>query len=477
VEKKLPLGTVVSLGRPKLKNIAQRFSIYALLPAPPKGLRQNLRVQRLKLKQWQRTLQAAMLLVMLLGAGVVGRYLYFLAPAGLPLPDKPSLVVLPFVNMSGDPEQEYFSDGFTEDLTTDLAKVSGLFVIARNSAFTYKGKAVEVGEVSRKLGVRHVLEGSVRKADSQIRITAQLIDATTGGHLWSERYERPLHEIFALQDEIRQKIVTALKVKLTPEEGARFKYVPTNNLEAYDYYLRGWGLASHSTKEANVQARQMYERAIELDPQYAAAYASLSVTYWGEWFLGWSQDPQTLKRGFELAQKAVALDDSLPVAHSVLGYVYLIKKQHEQAIAEAERAIVLDPNFADAYANLATILSTGGRPEEAIGLAKQAMRLNPHYPPIYLNALGLAYLSAGRYEEAIAPLQQALSRNPNFLSSHANLAVVYSELGREEEARAEVAEVLRLSPVPLAVWRQRVLFKDPVVAERFLDGLRRAGLK
>jgi adenylate cyclase len=162
VEKKLPLGTVVSLGRPKLKNIAQHFSIYALLPAPPKGLRQNLRVQRLRLKQWQRTLQAAMLLVMLLGAGVVGRYLYFLAPPGLPLPDKPSLVVLPFVNMSGDPEQEYFSDGFTEDLTTDLAKVSGLFVIARNSAFTYKGKAVDVGEVSRKLGVRHVLEGSVR---------------------------------------------------------------------------------------------------------------------------------------------------------------------------------------------------------------------------------------------------------------------------------------------------------------------------
>ncbi|MBI3800763.1 MAG: adenylate/guanylate cyclase domain-containing protein [Deltaproteobacteria bacterium] len=472
VGKKIPLGTVIALGRPKLKNIAPRFPIYALLPEPPKGLRQTLRVQRLKLSRRvgtaHRVVALAGLLALVSAGTLLVRNRYFSSLAGLPLPDKPSVVVLPFVNMSADPTQEYFSDGITEDLTTDLSKIASLFVISRNSAFTYKGKAVKVQDVSREMGVRYVLEGSVRRSDSQIRITAQLIDATSGGHIWSERYERPLQEIFAVQDEIRQQIVFALRVKLTPEEQARFKNAPTNNLEAYDYYLRGLQLLSRPTRETNAQARQMYEKAIELDPQYAAAYASLSFTYWMEWFVGWSQDPQTLKRGFELAQKAVALDDSLPGAHSTLGIVYLIMKQHEPAIAEAERAIALDPNFADGYATLATILGPAGRPEEAIELAKQAMRLNPHYLPWYLNALGFAYLSAGWYEEAIAPLKQALSRNPNVLPPHVNLAVVYSELGRLEEAQAEVAEILRISPaVSLESTRQRLIFKDPVVAERF----------
>jgi adenylate cyclase len=281
-----------------------------------------------------------------------------------------------------------------------------------------------------------------------------------------------------VQDEIRQQIVFALRVKLAPEEQARFKLAPTDNLEAYDYYLRGGELTRRFTKETYAQARQMFEKAVELDPQYAAAYASLSSTYQMEWFLGWSQDPQTLKRGFELAQKAVALDDSLPVAHSILGGVYLVMKQHARAIAEAERAIALDPNFADGYASLATILGPAGRPEEAIGLAQQAMRLNPHYLPWYLNALGLAYLAAGQYKEAIAPLRQALSRNPNAWASHVNLAVVYSELGWAEEAQAEVAEVLRISPnFSLETSRQRNVFKDPVAVERYTAALRKAGLK
>src|SRR5262249_48467448 len=253
-------------------------------------------------------------------------------PPLLLLPDKPSLVVLPFVNMSEDPKQDYFSDGLTEDLTTDLSKISSLFVIARNSAFTYKGKAVDMGEVSRKLGVRYVLEGSVRKADDQVRITAQLVDATTDSHLWAERYDRPLKDIFALQDEIRQKIVLAVKVKLTPEEQERLKRSPTDNLEAYNYFLRGREYFYRFTKEAHAQARQMFEKAIELDPKYAAAYSGLGWIYLWEWAVQWSQDPQSLERAFELAQKAVALDDSVPGAHVVLGRVYQRKKQHEQAI-------------------------------------------------------------------------------------------------------------------------------------------------
>jgi adenylate cyclase len=203
--------------------------------------------------------------------------------------------------------------------------------------------------VSKELGVRYVVEGSVLKADGQVRITAQLIDATTGYHLWSERYERPLKDIFALQEEIVQKIVLALKVKLTPEEQARFKSAPTNNLEAYDYYLRGWQLYRRTTKETNVQARQMFEKAIELDPQYAAAHAGLSLTYWLEWFSQWSTDPQNLKRAAEIAQQAIVLDDSLPGPHTILGLVKLLQKQYEQATAEMERAIALDPNNAGGY--------------------------------------------------------------------------------------------------------------------------------
>ncbi|MEE9147649.1 MAG: adenylate/guanylate cyclase domain-containing protein, partial [Candidatus Tectomicrobia bacterium] len=225
--------------------------------------------------------------------------------AELPLPDKPSIAVLPFTNMSNDPEQEYFSDGMTDDIITDLSKISGLFVIAWNSTFTYKGQAVDMGEVSRRLGVRYMLEGSVRKAGNQVRINVQLIDARTGGHMWAERYDRELTALFTLQDEITQKIVFALQVKLTPEEQARLRRFPTENLEAYDSFLRGREYWNRFTQEANIQARRLYERALELDPQYAAAYALLSQTYWTEWASQWSTNPQTLERAFELAQRAI----------------------------------------------------------------------------------------------------------------------------------------------------------------------------
>jgi adenylate cyclase len=495
VEKKLSLGTVVSLGRPKLKNIAQRQPVYLLLSERPTGLRQTLRVQWLNLRSVGTAHQVGLLMGLLL---IIGGIIAVLQPSfltiripqseirnqeALPLPDKPSLVVLPFVNMSEDLKQEYFSDGLTKDLTSDLSQISSLFVISRNTAFTYKGKAVKLPEVSRELGVRYVLEGSVRKAGDQVRITAQLVDATQDQHLWSERYDRPLTEIFVLQDEIRQKIVTALKVKLTPDEHERFQRAPTNNLEAYDFYLRGmesfWRAFYETKKEANAQARQMYEKAIELDPQYAGAYAGLSLSYFLDWFYVWSTDrAQSLERAFELGQRAVVLDDSLFLPHWGLSQAYLWKKQHEQAIAEAERATALNPNDADGYWNLGSILAFARRPGEAIGLTEKAMRLNPRYPPRYLNLLGLAYLVAGRYEEALAPLKKVLTLNPNFYLSRINLAICYAELGRLEEARAEAAEVLRLNPnFSLERARQNLAFKDPADIERILDGLRKAGLK
>ncbi len=503
VEKKLALGTVVSLGRPKLKNITQREPVYLLLAEQPTGLRQPLQAQWLKISKVgsaHPTLRALLLMSgLLLIAGVVITLLYpslsslitqhsllitqEAQPPLLPLPDKPSIVVLPFTNMSEDPKQDYFSDGLTEDLTSDLSQISSLFVISRNTAFTYKGKAVKLPEVSRELGVQYVVEGSVRKAGDQVRVTAQLIDATQDQHLWSERYDRPLQDLFALQDEIRQKIVTALKVKLTPEEQERLRRAPTNNLEAYDYWLHGQESILHAyremKKEANVQARQMFEKAIELDPKYAGAYAVLGRTYWLDYFYGWDKDrAQSLERTFALAQKAVALDDSLSLPHQILGGAYVWKKQHDQAIAEGERAVALDPNDADGYANLGITLIFAGRPKEAIGLTEKAMRLNPRYPVEYPLNLGWASRVAGRCEEALTPLKKILTLEPNFLPAHVNLAACYAELDRLEEARAEVAEILRLAPNFFLEGARRGLpYKNPEDLERLLDALRKAGLK
>ena len=492
VEKKLALGAVVSLGRPKLKNITQRQPVYALLSESPKGLRQTLRIQRLKLARRVRPAHRMVVAGLLLIAGTFATVQYLSRPPlspqssalvtqaqpALPLPDKPSIVVLPFKNMSSDPEQEYFSDGITEDLTSALSKLSGLFVISRNSASTYKGKAVKVQEVSKELGVQYVLEGSVRKADGQVRITAQLIDATTDHHLWTERYDRPLQDIFALQDEIVQKIVTTLELQLTLQKQGVLVRKTTDSPEAYDYLLRGLEYIFRFTKETNVQARQMSEKAIELDPKYAQAYAVLGYTYFSDWFYQWSPDPQNLERAFALAQKAITLDDSFPWPHRILSQVYLRKKQLDQALAEAEQALALDPNDADGYIDLQWILTFVGQPQEALRLVEKAMRLNPHYPVWYLNALGWDYYWTGRYEEAIIALKSVLTRYPNLLVTHVGLASIYGALSREEEARAEGAEVLRISPTwSLEVLRQRLPFKDPVTLERHIDNLRKAGLK
>jgi adenylate cyclase len=407
-----------------------------------------------------------------------------LREAGLPeyspfaLPDKPSIAVLPFVNMSGDPEQEYFSDGLTEDLITDLSKFRGLFVISRNSVFTYKGQAVKPEQVRKELGVRYMLEGSVRKAGKQVRITAQLIDTTTGGHQWAERYDRELKDIFTLQDEITQQIVAALDVKFEQIEQERALRKDTANLNAFDYNLRGWWYYHRFTKEDNDQARRMFEKAIEIEPKFANAYAGVGFTYYEQWARQWRQDPQSLERAFELAQKAISLNDSLSSAYTLLGHVYLWRRQHDQAIAEQERAIALNPNDANGYADLAEILVWAGRSEEALGLVEKAMRLNPHYPVNYLFTLGFAYSTMERYAEAMAALKRVLTRSPDHYGIHLMLANIYSEEGREKEARAHVAEALRINPqLSIEVLEQIIPFKDTAIFERMSDNLRRAGLK
>jgi adenylate cyclase len=494
------LDAVVSLGKPRLKNIAERFQVYALLSESPRGLRQTLQVQRLKLSRRVRLVHwlSAAGLLLIAGTLLTVHYLPFLrfllfppqilapnteaALPPLPLPDKPSIVVLPFVNMSEDPKQDYFSDGITEDITTDLSGLSGLFVISRNTAFFYKGKAVKLSDLGQELGVRYVLEGSVRRADGQVRVTTQLIDATQDRHLWAERYERPLRDIFALQDEIVQKIVTTLKLQFTLMEQGRLVRKTTDDMEAYDFYLRGvesvlraWG---ERKKEANEQAQQMFARAIELDPQYAEAYAWQGMTYWLEWFNGWNRTPQVLERGGAVVRKALALDASLPVAHRSLAWLSLFQGQHEQALAAAKRIIALDQNWAEGYLTLGNMLNYAGSPGEAIEWVKQAMRLNPHYSPDYPLTLGWAYVVAGRYEVALSPLTQALPLVPNNLQLHWALVICYVELGREEEARAAAAEMLRINPqFSTEAVRPFMPNKDPARTEHQLAALRKAGLK
>jgi Tfp pilus assembly protein PilF len=337
---------------------------------------------------------------------------------------------------------------------------------------------VKHAEISRELKVQYFVEGSVRKAGKRVRITAQLIDAATGYHVWAERYDRDLEDIFAVQDEVTQKIVDALAVKFTAGERTRLGHVSTLNLEAYDYYLRADTAYQSITKETPIVARQMYERAIALDPHFAAAYAAMSTTYLMEWDQQWSEDPATLDRAEALAQKAIQLDDTLSQAHSVLGGVYAFKRQHDLAIAENQAAIRLDPNNAAAHAWLAFTLNFAGRSQETPALIDTAMRLNPHYPAQYIFILGQARYLMGHPEEAMALFRRVLNRNPKHLSAHSYLAILLSERGQLEESQAEVGAILRISPqYSLDVARERALYTDAAVLDRYIEGLRKAGLK
>jgi adenylate cyclase len=397
----------------------------------------------------------------------------------LPLPDKPSIAVLPFVNMSGDPEREYFSDGISEEIITGLSNIPQLFVIARNSSFSYKGKPIKVQQVGRELGVRYVVEGSVRKAAERVRITAQLIDATTGHHLWAHRYDRDLKDIFVLQDEITMKIMTALQVKLTEGEQAQVWARGTSNLEAYEKTLEGRQHWYRFNKEGNIQSRQMAEEAIAMAPAYPSAYLLLAWTHILDVMLGLSKFPEeSIDWAGKLAQKAIALDKSLASAHSVLGYVYLMKRQHDKAIAQGERAVSLSPSAADSHALLGRTLHFMGRSEEALSMYDKAIRLNPLPPSWYYHQLNNVYLSLRMYEEAINAAQKAIRQEPNNLWAHIGLMLAYDYSGRDKEAHAEAAKVLKIDPkFSVDNFGKALPFKSQAINERVMDALRKAGLK
>ncbi len=400
------------------------------------------------------------------------------APAAPPVPDKPSIAVLPFTDMSGEAGQEYFSDGITEDLITDLSKVSGLFVIARNSSFAYKGKSVKVQEIGRDLGVRFVLEGSIRKAGNRVRITAQLIDAGSGGHLWAERFDRDLTDIFATQDEVVEKIVRALAVTLTRGEEQRLRRRATASVEAYEAWLRARELLGRGTRESNAEAQAMHRRAIALDPNFAAPHAGLSLVAISQYVSDWAPDPAAaLDEAERWARRAIELDEQEPVSHMALGSVLLWRRDHEGALKECARMIALDPNYAQGHATTGVVLMYAGRPAEALEPIGTAMRLDPHYPGMVLHFLAQAHFSLGDYETAARLLLERIARNPGTDSSRMMLASCYGHLGRPEDARDAWTALLEVSPRFSLAQRARVLpYKDPADFQRIADGLAKAGL-
>jgi adenylate cyclase len=407
-----------------------------------------------------------------------------LNPQPLPLPDKPSIVILPFVNMSGDPNYELLADGIVEGMTTGLVKLPGLFIISRASAFTYKGKETKARDVSRELGVRYVVEGSVQKAvNDHIRVTAQLIDATTDQHVWAESYDRLAKDIFAVRDDITQKLVTHIAPRITQVEQALLERTYAGNLEAYNYFVRGsFSWQYGGDKEKNAEGRQLCQKAVEIDPTYAHAYVCIGLTYWHAWIFGWTQDPQVFEQVLNYGQKAVALDDSLSPAHELIGLYYVAKQEYERALPELQRSVELGPNWSSPYAALGMTLNATGRAAEAIPLLEQAVRLNPRHrlwAASYLGTLGNAYRLTSQYDKAIEILKKAMSIHP-FGGGTLALISTYSEAGHNDKAKALAEQVLQKNPqFSLATFRKRFFFfyKDSADMERFLDGLRMAGLK
>ena len=390
----------------------------------------------------------------------------------------PSIAVLPFTNMSGDPEQEYFSDGISEDIITDLSKIGGLTVIARNSSFTYKGRSVDVRAVGRDLGVRSVLEGSIRRAGNRVRITAQLIDAATSAHLWADRYDRDLTDIFEVQDEVVEKIVGALAVTLTQGEQRRLRRHGTSNVEAYECWLRARALLTRGTRESIVQARAMYRRAIEFDQNFAAPHAGLAFAAIADHTSGWALDSaQALLEAERWARRALELNDQEPVSHMALGNVLLWRRDHEGALAEFARMIALDPNFAQGHTATGLALMYAGEPARALEPFAMAMRLDPHYPDIVLHFLAQANFSLGKYEIAAQQLLDRIARNPSTDASRMLLASCYGHLGRAEDARTAWADLRKVNPDFSLMQRARVLpYKNPDDFQRILEGLAKAGL-
>jgi adenylate cyclase len=451
IKNKLNLG-YENLGEHRVKNIAGPVRVYRVLMDP--GSAGTVIDARRKHNKWM----ALTVVVLIIAIGGIVNWYFFLhkstqrQPASLekmalPLFDKPSIAVLPFDNLSGNPEQEYFSDGLTEEIITALSKTPKVFVIARHSAFIYKGKSVKVQKVGRELGVRYVLEGSVRKAGDKVRITAQLIDATTGKHLWAERYDRNLRGIFAIQDEITLAIIKAMQVELTKGEMADLTGRGTKNLDAYLKALQAQEQWWRMDKEGTLKAKQLALEAIAIDPRYGYPYAIVSWAHMMEVWLQSSGSPkESMRLAVEAIQKALTLDESDYRIHIVLSNLYIMQGKNDEAISSAQRALELCPGGSMAHAVLGTALRYACRFGESVHFREQAIKLDPFPTALEFRNLALTYSRAGRYDDAIAEYKKALHMNPNDWAVHYGLVEAYAKLNRKEEARMAAEELLRVRP-------------------------------
>ncbi len=488
--KKLSLGYDY-LGEHTVKNIEKPIRVYRVL-TEPEAAGKVIEEKKAKSRQWQRAAIGLVFVLIVVAAVVEWKLHTPYAPQpevaskekmAFPLPDVPSIAVMPFVNMSEDPKQEFFGDGITENIVTALSKVSRLFVISRQSTFFYKGKPVKVKQVSEELGVQYVLEGSVQRSTDRIRINAQLIDALTGHHLWAERYERDLKDLFALQDDITMKILTATRVKLTEGEISSVYSKYYRGKQGFDCYLKLMEGAKYSERqniEDNNVARRLNEEAISMCPENPVGYAQLSGVYMTDYQLGNTKSPrETLGKAEELAKKALAIDDSIPIAHIMLRTVYSYKREYDKAIAEGERAVALDPSGSVAYTHYAIALLMACRPEEAIPMFQKAIRLNPNAAAGTFVYLGHAFRNASRFEEAVSAYKKGIQRAPDFIVAHIGLGTVYSLMGREKEARAEAEEVLRINPKFSLDYfaKSSAPYKDQSEIDKVVNAMRKAGLK
>jgi adenylate cyclase len=480
----LPLGYKF-LGEQKVKNIEKPVRAYKVL-LDPEAVGKVIGEKR-RLKMWHWTAIFGLVVLIALGGGLSIWELYVrpdIAPASIdkmahPLPDKPSIAVLPFDNMSKDPDLNYFSDGMTEEIITSLAKIPDLFVIARNSTFTYKGKPVKIQQVAEELGVQYVLEGSARKSGDRIRVTAQLIDAINGKHLWAEKYDRPLKDIFAVQDGITFKILEALHINITGDDVTRSCPRGTHNVDAYLKVIQAREAMYHQNIEGNATGRKLSEEAVALDPNYSTAYCMIGWSHLLDVVQGGSKSPQeSLKKAFELIQKSLSLESTCALPYVTLSFCYLIARQHDKAIAAGEQAIKYDPNDAFAHTMLALILDYSGRAEEALPVVEKSMRLNPKPPGFFFRHLGIVYYDNGKVEEAISATEMARSLEPDGILTHLRLAACYSTVGREDEARAEIAAVLKLNPYySLELFAKTIPYRHQADLDRMINALRKAGLK
>ncbi len=485
IGKKLSLGFEF-IGEQSVKNIESPIRVYRVL-TKPEVAGMVIGEEKVISGKWKRGILLATMALILVGIATVIWSLYLrsvppskeiISNSGMEMPksEKPFIAVLPFKNLSGEKKQEYFSDGITNDIITDLSKFSELFVIASNSVFVYKGQSVKVQKLYQELGARYILEGTVQRAGEKIRVNSQLIDATTGHHIWAERYDRDLKDLFAVQDEIVQTIVSTLAVKIDAEERARVMRKDTDSLQAYDYVLRGREHFSRAKRSANMQARRMFEKAIELDPHYATAYVGLGQTHLMAAAFGWTEfSNQALQRAHDLAQKALNLNEMSASAHGLLGAVYRFRMQYDLAMGEYERAIELNPNDANSHYNLGAIMSYSGQIDKAIEALEIAMRFNPHMTPGTYMQLGLAYYLNSQYDDAIKTLERGLSRYPDNVFIHIPLAAAYAQAGRLTDATRIATTVRRLHPF-FEVDSYGTAFTNPEHRARIYDGLRQAGL-